>query len=103
MENKNKLQYFVLICNSKQKDKFYTLLQENGAKNINTVSAHGSVSKSVLLSAFGLESTQKKLMICTLLPYEKASELISVLYSEYEFSKPNTGIAYTVSVEGLLF
>ncbi len=104
MENENKaLQYFVLICKNTKQKKFYEILQEYGAKNINTVSAHGSVSKSILLSAFGLESTDKKLMMCTLLPYCKASELIKVLYNEYEFNKPNTGIAYTIPVEGLLF
>ncbi len=102
-KNNNKLQYFVLICNPKQKSKFSSLLNERGVKNITTVSAHGSVSQGVLAKAFGLETTNKKLMLSALIPTETAKELIEILYKEYEFSKPNTGIAYTIPVEGLLF
>ncbi len=99
----NTLQYFALICNPKQKEKFYSLLKEYGANAINTVSAKGSVTKSVLAQAFGLDATDKKLFMSSLLPTEKAEELIKVLYEKYNFQKPNTGIAYTIPVEGLLF
>ena len=102
-KNNNTLQYFVLICNPKQKSEFSTLLNERGVKNITTVSAHGSVTQSVLAKAFGLESTNKKLMLSALIPTEISKELIDILYNEYEFNKPNTGIAYTIPVEGLLF
>ncbi len=99
----SKLQYFALICNPKQKEKFHSLLKEYGAHGINTVSARGSVTKSVLAQAFGLDATDKKLFITSLLPADRAKELIKVLHEEYKFDKPNTGIAYTVPVEGLLF
>ena len=104
MEKSNsKLQYFVLICNPKQKGKFFELLSDYGVKNITTVSAHGSVPQGVLAKAFGLESTDKKLMLSALIPTETAKEIIDILYNEFKFNKPNTGIAYTIPVEGLLF
>lgn len=102
-KNNNTLQYFVLICNPKHKGKFSALLSEYGVKNITTVSAHGSVPQNALAKAFGLESTDKKLMLSALIPTDVAKQLIDILYSKYEFSKPNTGIAYTIPVEGLLF
>ena len=34
---------------------------------------------------------------------EKARELMRVLYNKYQFNKPNTGIAFSVSVEGIAF
>ncbi len=102
-ENNNKLQYFVLICNPNKKSKFSSLLSDRGVKNITTVSAHGSVSQSLLAQAFGLETTNKKIVLSALIPTETAREIINILYNEYEFNKPNTGIAYTIPVEGLLF
>ena len=102
-KNNNKLLYFVLICNPKIKDKLFTLLQDNGARSINTLSAKGSAPQNAILQAFGLESSNKKFILSTLLPYEVAINLINVLYNEYDFNKPNTGIAFTIPVEGLLF
>ena len=102
-KNNNKLLYFVLICNPKHKNKLYDLLIDNGAGSINTQSAKGSAPQSAILQAFGLESSNKKFILSTLLPYDVAINLINVLYNEYNFNKPNTGIAFTIPVEGLLF
>ena len=102
-KNNNRLLYFVLICNPKHKNKLYTLLQDNGAKTINTISARGSAPQSAILQAFGLEASNKKYIFTTLLPLEVATNLIEILKNEYNFNKPNTGIAFTVPVQGLLF
>ncbi len=102
-KNNNRLQYFVLICNPKHKSKLLTLLQDNGARSTNTVSAKGSAPQSAILQAFGLEATNKKFIITTLLPYDVAISLVDILKNKYNFDKPNTGIAFTVPVEGLLF
>lgn len=101
--NKDKLLYFVLICSPKLKGKFHALLQDNGARSINTISARGSAPKSVILEAFGMGATDKKYILSTLLPYDVAINLINILYNEYDFNKPNSGIAFTIPVEGLLF
>lgn len=99
----NSLQYFVVIAEQRKKDKFLSLLSEYGARAIETVYAHGSMSPSVIAAAFGFEAEQGKALISCLLKSEKARELIDVLYNEYDFSKPNTGIAFGIPVEGWAF
>lgn len=97
------LQYFVLIADQKKKNKFLSLLSEHGAHGIETVYGHGSMSPSAIAAAFGFEAEQGKVMICCLVRTEDATELLRILYHDYSFDKPNTGIAFTVAVEGLAF
>ncbi|MBQ8402860.1 MAG: hypothetical protein IJX55_00350 [Clostridia bacterium] len=97
------VQYFVIIAEQKKKSKFLSLLSEHGARGIETVYGHGSMSPSAIAAAFGFEAEQGKVIISCLLKNEKAKELIDILYREYEFDKPNTGIAFGISVEGLAF
>lgn len=99
----NGLQYFVVIAEQKKKDKFLSLLTDYGARAVETVYGRGSMSPSVIAAAFGFEAEQGKVLISCLLKSEKAKELIDVLYNEYNFNKPNTGIAFGISVEGLAF
>ena len=99
----NGLQYFVIIAEQKMKKRFMTLLDEYDARGIEVVYAHGSMSPSAVAAAFGFESVQNKVMISCLLKDEKAKELMRVLYDKYNFNKPNTGIAFSVSVEGMAF
>ena len=105
MEEKmiNGLQYFVIVGSTKLKDKFSTLLKENGAHSIDTIYGRGSVGKSILAQAFGLDSDQKKAIISCLLPTENAKTVIEILYNEYKFNKANTGIAFSVPIQKLLF
>ncbi len=100
---KKKLQYFVLICNPKKQDTYTALLKEHGARGVSAVYGHGSAAVGTLARAFGFEGVQGKILITCLLPNENAAEMIEILYREYNFDKPNTGIAYCVSVEGLMF
>ena len=99
----NSLQYFIIIAEQKKKNKFLTLLNENGARMIQTVYGRGSMSPSAIAAAFGFEAEQGKVLISCLIKTETARELINVLYNDYNFKKPNTGIAFGVSVEGLSF
>lgn len=99
----NGLQYFVIIAEQKKKDKFLSLLSNYDAHVIETVYGHGSMSPSVLAAAFGFEVEQGKVLISCLMKNEQAKELIDVLYNDYNFKKPNTGIAFSIQVEGLAF
>ena len=97
------LQYFILIAEQKKKNKFLSLLSERGAKMIQTVYAHGSMSPSAIAAAFGFEAEQGKVIISCLLKTDAAKALLEELYSDYNFKKPNTGIAFGIPVEGLAF
>ncbi len=100
---KSSLQYFVIIAEQKKKDKFLALLGENGAHGIETVYAHGSMSPSAIAAAFGFEAEQGKVFISCVVKTETAKKLMNTLYHDYKFNKPNTGIAFSISVEGLAF
>ncbi len=99
---KNKLQYFVIITKPKIKDKCIKTITENGGKGITTIYANGSVSSSILSQSFGFDSDTKRLLIYSLITTENAEKLIDLFNNEYNFKKPNTGIAFTIPVEGLM-
>lgn len=99
----NGLQYFVIIAEQKKKQKFLSLLNEYDAYAIDVVYGHGSMSPSAIAAAFGLEAEQGKVLISCLIMTAKAKELMNILYHDYNFKKPNTGIAFSISVEGLAF
>lgn len=97
------LQYFVIIAEQKKKNKFLSLLDDYNAHHIEIVYGRGSMSPNAIVAAFGFETEQGKVLISCLLKKEKAEELTEVLYRDYNFNKPNTGIAFGISVEGLVF
>lgn len=97
------LQYYVIIASQKKKDKFLRLLNDYGARGVETVYGRGSMSPSAIAAAFGFEAEEGRVLISCLMKTEKAKELTEVLYKDYNFSKPNTGIAFGISVEGLAF
>lgn len=99
----NGLQYFVIIADQKKKDKFLALLGEHGAHGIETVYGRGSMSPSALAAAFGFEAEQGKVLITCLVKTTDAKALIDILRSDFKFDRPNTGIAFGISVEGLGF
>ena len=99
----NGLQYFIIIAEQKKKNKFLSLLSEHGAHSIQVVYGHGSMSPSAIAAAFGFEAEQSKVLISCLLKNDNAKELLNLLYYDYNFKKPNTGIAFGIPVEGLTF
>lgn len=105
MENNNLkgLQYFTVICNVKNCEKIITLLQENKAHCIEKNYGHSSVHKSILAQALGFEVEARKVVLTCLLPTYKAVEIINILNEKFNFKKPNTGIAFSVTVEGISF
>ena len=99
----NSLQYFTIITSTKSEKSIIKLLNENCAHVIEIIYGHGSATKGVLAQAFGFDTEEKKLLITCLVPTNVAKNLIDILYDEYNFNKPNTGIAFSMKVEGLLF
>ena len=99
----NSLQHFVIIAEQKKKKKFISLLGNYDAHCIEVIYGHGSMTPNAIAAAFGFEAEQGKVVISCLMKYDKAKKLIEILYNDYKFNKPNTGIAYSIPVEGLAF
>ena len=96
-------QYFVIIAEQKKKKKLLSLLGDYDARAIEIVYGRGSMSPSAISEAFGFETRQVKVMISCILKSENAQKIIEVLYKDHRFEEPNTGIAFSIPVEGLVF
>ena len=99
----NGLQYFVIIAEQKKKSKLLSLLADKGARAIDVVYGKGSMSPSAIAAAFGFDAEQGKVIISCLVKNDTAKELMQELYDDYKFNRPNTGIAFSISVEGFSF
>ncbi len=104
MENQVKsLQYLTVISSTKNKEKILKLLREQSAEAVNVIYGKGSVKESLLAQAFGLDWDSKKAVITGIIETDMAKEVIEILKDKYNFNKANTGIAFSISVDGLLF
>lgn len=97
------IQYFVIITEQRRKNKYLELLVENDAHAIDIVYGYGSLSTNPIAKAFGLDIESNKVIISCLIKTEQAKKLIDILYQDYNFNKPNTGIAFSILVECLSF
>lgn len=101
--NEFNLQYFVVVAKKNKKNKLLALLGANGACVLETVYVHGSLGPSIVKTAFGLDNNQSKVMISCLLKDSDAKNVVDIINKKYKFYKPNTGIAFSVLLEGLIF
>ncbi len=105
MENKEikRLVSLTIICKVKEKEKMLKLIEQKEGHLTSTIYGKGSCKRGAFAQAFGLDDDYKKAIITTLVYEEKAKEIIEELNTVYNFNKENTGIAFGVVVEGLMF
>lgn len=101
MDSEKHIDYFVVIAGRKKKDEMVALLTRSGARIIHTMYGKGSVNASLIKDAFGFTPEENKTVILCLLPSEASHALINTLNETYRFNQPNTGIAFTIPIEGL--
>ena len=99
----NKIHYFTVICNTKNKNGMIELLEEHGAKGIEIIYGRGTAKRGVLAQAFGFDTEEKKAVISCFVSEENATELMGLLYNDCNFKEANTGVAYSTEIEGLVF
>ena len=94
----------MLISGRNQKEDLLKFLTEMSANVVNITYGEGSVKhNSPLIEIFGFVPEKNKVIITCLLSHDKANEVINMLEKVFDFNKANTGIAFTVNVNGLAF
>jgi len=99
----NKLQYMVVIAGRNMKEQILSAMSEKGCHVINVFYGKGAVSADALMDAMGLVLEENKILITCLILNTKAEIIFDMLQKDFDFNKPNTGIAYLIPVEKLLY
>ena len=101
---KKGISFLLVISGRKQKEHLLTFLADMDTRLVNVSYGKGSVkSNSPLVEIFGFTPEEHKVIITCLLPKDKSGDVINRLEKKFDFNKPNTGIAFTVDVDGLSF
>jgi hypothetical protein len=103
VSNEQNIEFLILIAERKKKEDFLTVLTRAGARVINTVYGKGSAKVNSVMEALGIIPDDDKIVITCLISEKNSDTVFEILVKEFNFDKPNTGIAFTVPVEGLSY
>lgn len=101
--DKQHITLFIIIAERKKKNELHKLLMENSARVMHSIYAKGSVRINSFIDLLGFIPEENKIILTSLMSSEKANVLIEILNKEYNFAKPNTGIAFTIPIERLSY
>ena len=99
----NMVSFLVVIAGRKQKKELLKAISENGGRALHIEYGQGSVKASYIQDAFGFVPEEKKVVISCLLSNRRADDMLKMLAEQFDFNKPNTGIAFTIPVNKLAF
>ena len=103
VDTDGKIASLFIIAGRKMKDGLLNALLDADIHLIDTVYGKGTVKASMLMSTFGLVPEENKVMIVCLSTCEKIDKVLPMLEEKFNFSKPNTGIAFTVHVDNVSY
>lgn len=103
MDCEKHIVYLMVIADRKKKDEIAAVLCQNSARVNLAMYGEGSVKAGTVQKVFGFVPEQHKVIVTCLLTQERADAIIQILNTEYHFYKPNTGIAFTIPVDGLSY
>ena len=103
MNSGNCIEFFIIIAGRQMKDELLGAVTGAGGRLTHTIYGRGSVKASLLMDALGLVPEENKVIITTLISHDKSDALFETLTGEFDFNKPNTGIAFTIPIEGLSY
>ncbi len=97
------IEYLILIAGRKQKDALLSRMCSNDCRIVNTMYGKGTIKSGYLLDMLGLVPEENKIIITCVLPREKADTVFAMLQKDFNFGRPNTGIAFTLPISGMSF
>lgn len=95
------IKFLIVIAGRKHKDRLLDEMTGHGCKIINVVYGKSSVTGGYIGELLGFVPEEQKVVFTALLPSENVAGLIEILNVKYNFGDPNSGIAFTVSVNGI--
>jgi hypothetical protein len=99
----NKIVYLTVIAGRKTKQELVNSLAEFECTRINVVYGKGFVKSNDFLAAFGFVNEADKIIITSLTNSARVDTVFEMLNTKFNFDKPNTGIAFTVPVNNLVY
>jgi len=103
IEVSEKIVLLTIIAERKQKDALLTALLEAGMRLVNTAYGKGTVKASYLQTTLGLVPEKAKAIIICASTETKAETVLQMLIKDFHFDRPNTGIAFTISIDKVSF
>lgn len=95
--------YLTIISSRKKTDKLLKALVEKGAQLVVTRYGKGTVDPNYLLDVFGLTPEEKKVVITCVIKQSKKQDFLEMLEKDFQFVKPNSGIAYITPIEEISY
>lgn len=103
IEKNEKIVLMILIIGRNKKDAILTALLDANIHLINTAYGRGTVSAGYLTTVLGLVPEKNKAVITCVSTCVKIDSVLKMLNERFHFDKPNTGIAFTIPIDGLSF
>ncbi len=95
--------FMILVASRKQKDALLNEISKIDCRIINTIYGRGTVKANYLVEMLGFVPEENKVVITCMLPRERVEAIFTMLLNEFNFSRPNTGIAFTLPISGISF
>ncbi len=93
--------FLVIVAGRKQKSALLEVLLKMECRIVNTLYGKTSIRAGRLVEMLGFVPEENKVVITCILQREKVDGIFETLERDFQFSKPNTGIAFTIPISGI--
>ncbi|MDR0696562.1 MAG: hypothetical protein LBF68_03335 [Christensenellaceae bacterium] len=99
----SKIEFLVVIGVREEKTELLQSLTDCGAVVCHVVYGKGAVHSNELLKALSLVPERNKVIIISLIKADKIDGCIKMLDETHKFKETNTGIAFSIPVESVVY
>lgn len=103
MKREHDIDFLIIIADRKKRKELLGAMEEIEGRLVNSIYGKSSVKASTFMDVFGFAREENKIIITFLISNKKTDKALEILMKRFGFDKPNTGIAFTLPVDGLLF
>ncbi|MEA4869525.1 MAG: hypothetical protein VB062_02670 [Christensenella sp.] len=93
--------FLVIVAGRKQKSGLLTHLLALDCRIVNTLYGKSSIQAGHLVEMLGFVPEENKVVITCILKKENVDGVFQILLDDFQFGRPNTGIAFTLPISGI--